>query len=168
MDFKRLLEESQREIASAAVSGLPGRSAARELFMQPQVPTFGNLLDEYSAEALVASFIKEVRIMQADAPPDKVLVVTMLTPDGRDMDVATIKAAGANGFVATGLIERLPCTVFGHVSTFRVFCAFEARSKRTRLGFIVEVPEPAVTEPQTEPEPQASGKKKPARGRAKR
>lgn len=43
------------------------------------------------------------------------------------------------GFVADGFVGELPCTVFGHISTLKVFFAFEKGRKGSgAVGFTVK------------------------------
>ena len=128
------------------------------------IPT---LFDSLSAGQAIGAIANEIDALQKETPENKHLVITMLTSDGQIMDVELVKAIGFSVFLAKGYINKMPCTVMAHISTLNLFFAYEEkRAGRTRLGFVIEVPE--AIQPPLEPEPQPSGKKKPARGRAKR
>lgn len=96
--------------------------------------------EHFGAPYLFAELNKLVSDFQRRAEKDnEQLVVTMQTPDGRTMIVSALAPRGQVGYVADGFVGELPCSVFGHVSTLKVFFAFEKGRKGSgAVGFTVK------------------------------
>jgi hypothetical protein len=103
------------------------------------LPKYG-VLHHASAEKFIDALVKEIRGLEASAPENHILVVTIVTPDGRMMSVEAIKAVGFGGFLAHGRIGSLSSTVMGHINTLHFSCAYEESKGRHNIGFRVEPP----------------------------
>ena len=118
------------------------------------MPTWEERFEFASAARVISNTALNIKEWEVKVPHGKHLVVTMQTPDGRIMLVETVKPEGFYTFSAHGYIDAMPCMMVGHISTLRLFCAYEETKGKAKVGFIAEVlPEPKpIIESQPIPE----------------
>lgn len=159
-DPKNIMDELQRNILSTFQ---PPRIDVGEVIKSAEVAkvkTTVGILERFSVAETIAAIDHEIKALEV-ANPERYLVVTMRTIDGRIMDVQKIRAEGFSAYIAEGFIEGMPCMIAAHASTLNLFIAFEEKKGRVPVGFIVEPPR-AVIEPQPESEPIPPDKKQSA------
>ena len=113
------------------------------------------LLDRFSVAETISAIAEEIQEIERNSP-DKRFVVMMRTPDGRMMQIYTLRPRGFSTFVGEGWIDDMKCKVLGHVSTLSVFVAIEDKDSKKPVGFKIGT---ATTVSQPESEPSESDKK---------
>ena len=155
---KNLLAQSSRNIAGNAFAN--AMEQQRIMYANlPSVPSIMQdvLLNLFSASNTIKDLGEVITKWRDDAPEHKHLVVTLRTPDGRVMDVNSLRNQGAQAFVAEGNIMGMPSMVMGHISTLSLFFSYEETKGTNPAGFKIattktttESPlEPVPTEPDT-------------------
>jgi hypothetical protein len=118
------------------------------------MPTMEERFGFASANTIIGDLLARIRRTQVENPDKGELAVMMRTPDGSIMDMESLWPEGFATFRAEGYVNGMPCFIVGHVSTLSLFCAFEERKGRARVGFRTDtIPANApATEPQSEAE----------------
>ncbi len=143
--LKRIMAQTGRSLAGEAF-----KNAANSM-QNFRVPTLEERMEFSSAAQTISSIAEEIRAWKERTPQNYHLVVTLRTPDGRVMDVETLKAAAFQTFTAEGNIMGLPCMIAGHIATLALLCSYEETKGKSRAGFTVLLSELA-TEPPPTPE----------------
>jgi len=157
-EIKRRIIKDQEEAYEAIKQS--SRSIAGGAFNQSMtnlysnIPTMSDHLRAiFSSQNTITALAEEYNAWKQNAPEGKHVVATMRTPDGRIMDIETIKANGWQGYIAEGFIEGMCSMIGGHIATLSFFCSYEeTKGGRRPVGFKI-VAEPVIEPPQ---EPQST------------
>lgn len=91
----------------------------------------------FSAEILINGMLRQIKARQESLRGDKILVVTLTTPEGGQMLVRRLDPLGHSGYAAEGVIGEAFKVVIGHISTLVLSCAVaESKDKGKSIGFI--------------------------------
>ena len=67
--------------------------------------------------------------------PGSNIILGIQNPNGTVMIVQTLRAIGADIYVAEGHVDGTPSIIAAHISTLRVFCSLGENGNQERVGF---------------------------------